>query len=117
MAEELHGPSFEPGLSFVMLDPRRRDPLTGPYIGYSTLMSNPGGFFVIGMTGVLRGYRRLGLAKALKGAAMRALAERGGGEIRTFNDEPNVAMVKMNEALGFVRGPSRMRYELFLEKV
>ena len=57
-------------------------------------MSNPGGFYAIGMTGVLRGYRGLGLAKALKVTAMRALAERGGGEIRTFNDDPNVAMVR-----------------------
>ena len=116
VAEELQDPAFEPGLSFVVRDPERDDPLTGPYVGYSTLMSNPGGFYAIGMTGVLRGYRGLGLAKALKVTAMRALAERGGGEIRTFNDAPNAAMVRMNEDLGFVRFPSRVRYELFLEK-
>ncbi|AWN24416.1 GNAT family N-acetyltransferase [Deinococcus irradiatisoli] len=116
VAEELQDPTFEPELSFVVLDPGRDDPLTGPYVGYSTLMGNPGGFYVIGMTGVLRGYRRLGLAKALKVAAMRSLSARGGGEIRTFNDAPNAAMVGMNEALGFVRWPSRLRYELHLER-
>ena len=114
VAEELHDPMFEPGLSFVMLDPARNDALTGPYIGYSTLMGNPGGFHVIGMTGVRREYRRLGLATALKVAAMRALMQRGGGEIRTFNDAPNTAMVSMNEALGFVRFPDQVRYELRL---
>ncbi|WP_420597234.1 GNAT family N-acetyltransferase [Deinococcus sp.] len=120
VAEELQDPNFEAALSFVVLDPKRDDPLTGPYVGYSTLMGNPGGFFVIGMTGILREYRRMGLAKALKVAGMRALqakiGDSGSGEIRTFNDPPNVAMVNMNEALGFMRFPGQVRYELLLEK-
>ena len=94
--------------------PDLSDPLTGPYVGYTTLMRNPGGFHVIGMTGVRREVRGRGVAKALKVAAMRALREAGGGEIRTFNDRPNAAMLGMNEALGFVRGPTHLRYELRL---
>ncbi|WP_019587320.1 GNAT family N-acetyltransferase [Deinococcus apachensis] len=113
--QELEDPTFAPELSFVAVRPELDDPLTGPYVGYTTLMRNPAGFYVIGMTGVRREDRGRGVAKALKVAAMRALKEAGGGEIRTMNDPPNKAMLGMNEALGFVRGPTHLRYELRLE--
>lgn len=112
--QELEDPTFSQALSFVALRPELDDPLTGPYVGYTTLMQNPSGFYVIGMTGVRREDRGRGVAKALKVAAMRALAGQGGGEIRTFNDKPNQAMLTMNERLGFVRGPTHLRYELHL---
>lgn len=117
LKQELDDPTFSHELSFVALRPDVNDPLTGPYVGYSTLMSNPAGFFVIGMTGVRREDRGRGVARALKVAAMRALAAAGGGEIRTFNDPPNRAMLGMNRALGFRRGPTRSRYELHLDPV
>ena len=117
LASELHEPSVRLGLSFALLDDAVNDPLTGPYVGYTTLLQNPGGFYFIGMTGVRRGYRGRGLARALKLASMRALQDAGGGEIRTFNDPPNVAMIAMNRALGFVKQPDRVRYELHLESV
>ncbi|GBF07054.1 N-acetyltransferase GCN5 [Deinococcus aerius] len=112
--QELEDPTFAPELSFVAVRPELDDPLTGPYVGYTTLMRNPAGFHVIGMTGVRREDRGRGVARALKVAAMRALREAGGGEIRTLNDPPNKAMLGMNEALGFVRGPTHLRYELRL---
>jgi len=115
LRQELADPDFRPELSFAARRADVNGPLTGPYIGYSTLFRHPSGFFFIGMTGVRREDRGRGIAKALKVAAMRALAQSGGGEIRTFNDAPNRAMVSMNEALGFVRGPTRFRYELHLE--
>lgn len=111
---ELSDPHLDPDLSFVALDDAVHDPLTGPYVGYSTLARSSGGFYYIGMTGALRSHRGQGVAKALKLTAMRALAGRGGGEIRTFNDPPNTAMLAMNAQLGFVRVPSRLRYELKL---
>ncbi|MBB5236029.1 GNAT family N-acetyltransferase [Deinococcus budaensis] len=113
--QELEDPTFSQALSFVAVQPGLDDPLTGPYLGYTTLMRHPGGFYVIGMTGVRREARGRGVAKALKVAAMRALAASGGGSIRTFNDKPNAAMLGMNEGLGFVRGPTHLRYELALE--
>ncbi|GHF95269.1 N-acetyltransferase [Deinococcus piscis] len=114
--EELDDPTLRPELSFVAIDPGRSDPLTGPYIGYSTIGWNPaGGYAYIGITGVLREYRGRGIAKALKVAAMRSLAAAGGGEIKTFNDSPNKAMLRMNEALGFRRTATRTRYELRLD--
>ncbi|PTA67777.1 GNAT family N-acetyltransferase [Deinococcus arcticus] len=115
--QELDDPTFSHEFSFVALRPALADPLTGPYVGYSSLMKTPGGFHVIGMTGVRREDRGLGVAKALKVAAMRALHAAGGGEIRTFNDPPNKAMLGMNRALGFRPGPTRSRYELHLDPV
>lgn len=113
--DELDDPDLRPELSFVAVDPARTDPLTGPYVGYSTIGWNAAGDYgYIGMTGVLREYRGRGLAKALKVAAMRALHAAGGGQIRTFNDAPNRAMIAMNEALGFRRTATRTRYELRL---
>ncbi|KQR04685.1 N-acetyltransferase [Deinococcus sp. Leaf326] len=114
--DELGDPTLRPELSFVAVDPARHDPLTGPYVGYSTIGWNPAGDYgYIGMTGVLREYRGRGLAKALKVAAMRALHAVGGGQIKTFNDAPNQAMIAMNEALGFRRTATRTRYELRLD--
>jgi mycothiol synthase len=117
--QELEEPSMRPAMSFVLLDDAVNDPLTGPYVGYTTLGQNPGGFYFIGMTGVRREYRGRGLARALKLASMRAMqqlgSETGSSEIRTFNDPPNVAMIGMNRALGFVQQPDRVRYELQLE--
>jgi predicted N-acetyltransferase YhbS len=112
--QELEDPTFSADFSFVAVRPGLNDPLTGDYVGYSTLMQNPSGFYVIGMTGVRREDRGKGVAKALKVAAMQALNAHGGGEIRTFNDAPNAAMLGMNQALGFVRGPTHLRYELQL---
>lgn len=113
--DELDDPSLRPKLSFVALDPSQNDPLTGPYVGYSTIGWNAAGEYgYIGMTGVRREYRGRGIAKALKVAAMRSLHAAGGGEIRTCNDPPNVAMLGMNEALGFRRTATRTRYELRL---
>lgn len=114
LKQELEDPAMRPALSFALLDDDAHDPLHGPYVGYTTLLQNPSGFYYIGMTGVKRGYRGRGLARALKLASMRALQAAGGGEIRTFNDPPNVAMIRMNRALGFVQQPDRVRYELQL---
>ncbi|CAM4307615.1 GNAT family N-acetyltransferase [Deinococcus marmoris] len=115
--QELEDPTLAPHLSFVAIRPELDDPLTGPCIGYSTLGRNPSGFYYIGMTGVKRADRGKGIAKALKVAAMRGLNALGGGEIRTFNDSPNVAMLRMNEGLGFKRTSTRYRYELRLDEV
>ncbi|MPY67854.1 GNAT family N-acetyltransferase [Deinococcus sp. SDU3-2] len=120
--EELRDPNLRPELSFVAVRDDVADPLTGPYIGYSTLGQSAAGFHFIGMTGVRRGFRGQGVAKALKVAAMRALRAqtRGRGDsgdaglIKTFNDAPNVAMLAMNEALGFRRTATLYRYELHL---
>ncbi|WP_407569721.1 GNAT family N-acetyltransferase [Deinococcus altitudinis] len=123
--QDIENSSFCPELSFVALDPALQNsdsdgPLTGPYVGMSSLNVQPGGFYTIGMTGTLPAYRGRGIAKALKVRAMRALQEHtrqsgASATIRTFNDPPNVAMLGMNAALGFVRGPDIYRYERDLD--
>lgn len=113
--QELEDPTLHPELSFVAIDNSQNDPLVGPYIGYSTLGRNPAGFYYIGMTGVRKDKRGKGIAKALKVAAMQALHAAGGGEIRTFNDPPNKAMLGMNAALGFKQEASHYIYALPLD--
>ncbi|WP_309570834.1 GNAT family N-acetyltransferase [Deinococcus sp.] len=114
VTEELDHPHLAPDLSFVAVRPGADDPLTGDFVGYSTLGSSEPGMYYIGMTGVLRSERGKGIARALKVAAMRALQQAGGGVIKTFNDPPNKAMLGMNAALGFERTATRYRYELYL---
>ncbi|ACO46994.1 GNAT family N-acetyltransferase [Deinococcus deserti] len=113
--EELQDPDMRLDLSFVAVREGVDDPLTGPYVGYTSLGWNAGGFYYIGMTGVRREDRGRGVAKALKLASMRALQASGGGLIRTFNDAPNRAMLSMNSQLGFKRTATRYRYELRLD--
>ncbi|GGK24909.1 N-acetyltransferase [Deinococcus malanensis] len=112
--DELQDPNMRLNLSFVAVREGLDAPLTGPYVGYTSLGWNAGGFYYIGMTGVRREDRGRGVAKALKVAAMRALQASGGGLIRTFNDAPNRAMLGMNSQLGFRRTATRYRYELHL---
>ncbi len=114
--QRLDDPTSLPGLSFVALDPARADPLIGPSLGWSTLHAEPNGDHDIGMTGTLPEYRGRGVAKAMKVRAMLALQARlrqagSVGVICTFNVPPNIVMLGMNAALGFVRGPDIYRYE------
>jgi mycothiol synthase len=79
------------------------------WIGTSSLIRQSG-FWMIGMTGVTRQYRGLGIAKRLKLEGVRHALE-SGLEIRTFNDHSNQAMLNMNQQMGFVPFRSRLRFE------
>jgi mycothiol synthase len=82
------------------------------WIGCSSLIRQTG-FFMIGMTGVKREYRGLGIAKRLKLEGVR-YALPSGLEIRTFNDHSNAAMLGMNQQMGFVPFRSKLRFEKLL---
>src|SRR5436190_9580997 len=56
-----------------------------------------------GLTGVRREYRGRGIAMALKVRGVRFAQQYGAREIRTGNNARNQAMLRVNEALGFVR--------------
>ena len=109
-------PSFEQWHKETLSDPRW-NPATiwlavkdGEWIAMSSLERLPD-FFVIGMTGVKRLFRGLGLAKRLKLEGVRYAQMHGGVEIRTYNDHVNTAMLGMNASMGFQRFRSRLRFE------
>jgi mycothiol synthase len=109
-------PSFEQWHKETSGDPRW-DPATiwiavkdGEWLAMSSLERLPD-FFVIGMTGVKRASRGLGLAKRLKLEGVRHALAHGGLEIRTYNDHVNLAMLQMNTGMGFQRFRSRLRFE------
>lgn len=114
MKEEVDDPQFLSEACMIALDPKRDDPLTGNFVGYTSLVRGIG-YYGIGMTGVLKDYRGYGIAKALKLATMRYVEAHGSGEIRTINDPPNKAMLNMNVALGFKRQPSYLRFQKALD--
>jgi mycothiol synthase len=84
---------------------------TGEWIGISQLgfqeQTNIGWTF---LTGVLREYRGLGIAYALKLRAIDAAIARGCGLILTENHEDNAPMRAINKKLGFVPDAPAVSY-------
>jgi mycothiol synthase len=115
--QEISKPSFETWQKEMILDPMFEPSgcliavKDNEFIGYTCFLKNPSGFLLIGMTGVLREYRGIGLATLLKIRGIRYAQNIGNLEIRTFNDAPNTAMLEMNRKLGFVRFPGWIRFE------
>lgn len=63
------------------------------------------------LTGVLREYRGRGIAMALKLQTVRYARAHGYREIRTNNDTRNRPMLRINEAMGFVKQPAWTAFE------
>jgi GNAT superfamily N-acetyltransferase len=98
-------PNYLPEGNFIALDGDR-------YVGMSTLRSSqasPDELYV-GFTGVLRPYRGRGVAMALKLKTIAFARERGIKTIKTWNDSNNRPMLRINEALGFVKQPAWISY-------
>ena len=111
--------SFEHFLSYAVRSPNAlpeaffiaRD--RARYIGLSALyrpLALPG-VLNQGLTGVRREYRGRGIAMALKLQTVRYARERGYREIRTWNDGRNRPMLRINEALGFVKQPAWISFQ------
>jgi mycothiol synthase len=115
--EEISRPSFETWQKEMVLDPMFEPNgclialKNNEFVGYTSFLKNPAGFLLIGMTGVLRETRGIGLATLLKLRGIRYAQQIGNLEIRTFNDAPNTAMLEMNRKLGFKRFPGWIRFE------
>jgi mycothiol synthase len=77
------------------------------YVGVSVLWANKSnGDLSTGTTGVIRDYRKRGIATALKVRALTYAKERGAPAVRTWNEVNNNGMLGINFRLGFERQPA-----------
>jgi ribosomal protein S18 acetylase RimI-like enzyme len=80
-------------------------------VGLSYLARRPDGDAEVGDTGVLRGYRRRGIARALKMMVTRYAAEHRIKRVHTDNRADNAGMLAINRELGFVPGEQIVIFE------
>lgn len=93
--ETLEHPQLSADASFVVLAGDR--PVSLAFVA----LDEPAAIAANRMTGTLPDFRRRGLARLAKLATIRWAAEHGISTIVTANDEINVAMVALNESLGY----------------
>lgn len=79
--------------------------------GLSYLVRRPDGDAEVGDTGVLRDYRRRGIARALKMMVTRYAIEHGITRVHTDNRTDNAGMLAINRELGFVPGEQIVIFE------
>lgn len=108
--EVLESPAATPDAYYIAVSPE------GRYLGVSNLwrsLEDPT-FIWQGLTGVRREARGKGIAMALKLATVEYARTHGIREIKTWNDQRNQPMLRINEAMGFVKQPAwiEMRKEL-----
>jgi mycothiol synthase len=96
----VENPGFWPEGYLIALDGDK-------FVGESVLWRSQAeeGLYV-GVTGVLREYRRKGIAHALKVRACQTAKDLGVPVLKTWNATTNVGMLAINVALGFVRQPA-----------
>jgi mycothiol synthase len=80
-------------------------------VGLSYLVRRPDGDAEVGDTGVLRDYRRRGIARALKLMVTRYAAQHGIARVHTDNRADNAGMLAINRELGFVPGEQIVIFE------
>ncbi len=100
----LDSPHFVPESWFVALDGDQ-------YVGETQLWKSPGDpDLYTGATGVLREYRRKGIALALKLRAIAYAKSVNCARVKTWNCTTNRPMLSINEALGFQKEPAWIAY-------
>ncbi|RIL09261.1 GNAT family N-acetyltransferase [bacterium] len=96
----VNNPNLIPDGYFIACDGDR-------YVGISTLFSSQTeNFLYTGWTGVLRAYRRRGIALALKLKALDHARSLGAPLVKTWNASTNVGMLAINADLGFQKQPA-----------
>ena len=101
--------AFVSGVSAMALDPARGNAPVGLSLIYEHAALP--GVLKQSFTGVLPAYRGKGIALAMKLAGIERARALGYREIRTENDSLNAPMLRINEALGFVKQPSHVTFE------
>ncbi len=98
----LEGPNHMPEAYFVAIDPE------GRWLAMSNMEPSDEDktFLWQGLTGVRREARGKGLAMALKLETVRFARARGVDHIKTWNDQSNRPMLRINEAMGFEKQPA-----------
>jgi mycothiol synthase len=100
--EVLESPNSTPDAWYMAVD------RSGRYLGVSNLwrsLEDPS-FIWQGLTGVRREARGKGIAMALKLKTVEYAREHGIREIKTWNDQRNRPMLRINEAMGFAKQPA-----------
>jgi GNAT superfamily N-acetyltransferase len=107
---ELRHPNFLPGGYFLALDDQQ-------LIGMTSLVKRGGATEVLGagLTGVIRSYRRRGLATALKVKAIKYAQSLKARRLATDNEENN-PMYLLNQRLGFTPQPARLHLETQIQR-
>ena len=103
MKSHIYNPNFREEAFFIA---KHED----DYVGYTALCFPPDSDPETEMTGVLREYRRKGIATALKYKSIEYAQKKGIEHIRTFNDTTNVGMLGINEKLGFKKLPAWIEF-------
>jgi len=106
----IESPSFLADAFFIAID---RD---GRWVGMSNLekqLTDPK-FVWQGLTGVRREDRGRGVAMALKLRTVHYAQALGVDHIKTWNDQRNRPMLRINEAMGFEKEPAWIAFELKL---
>lgn len=100
--EVLGSPNSLPEAFYLAVSPE------GRYLGVSNLWSSleDPSFIWQGLTGVRREARGKGVAMALKLRTVEYARDKGIREIKTWNDQRNRAMLRINEAMGFAKQPA-----------
>jgi len=103
--QKLGDPGFTAAGQFIALD-------AGRWVGKSALWKSEGDpkKLITGLTGVVRGHRRKGLATAMKVRSI-AFARRLGARLIKTDNEENNPMYELNLQLGFEPQPAWLAYE------
>jgi len=101
----IENPDFMPEAWFLAKD-------GDTYAGLSNLWKSQelADVYYQGLTGVRRDYRGKGIAMALKVRGLEFVRERGMREVRTWNNTRNRSMLRINEAMGFVKQPAWIEF-------